>query len=307
MFVLLLAVPPRRRLQFIAVGLLLLFVGSLFVVDLDVNEDDEDAFMPGDYDDSEPDLAVDAGKSHASSPFSTVFHNGAGVLETPYDFKIFVYEDVPNELYRKLRRNAQCKNEYTGSEKYLPSVIKRLDVYTEYGNLADFYLVPVMTECFLNQYLLAGKDFNRAIKELNVLFEATLDGIQSSYPFWSRTEGRDHVFLFPSERSASLLNEANLQRIRKAVLLTGMNSYKPLIFEPWKDIVIPTWIEEGAYNGTEAPPRDTFIYYRGTVPGTEDEHPNGLTYEVQKAIVDSNIDWKVKFEDLDDECSARRW
>ena len=55
----------------------------------------------------------------------------------------------------------------------------------------------------------------RAAAALNKAFQTTLDEIQSKFPFWSRTEGRDHIFVFPTERGPAILTDANLQRIRK--------------------------------------------------------------------------------------------
>jgi hypothetical protein len=54
-----------------------------------------------------------------------------------------------------------------------------------------------------------------AAAALNKAFQTTLDEIQSKFPFWSRTEGRDHIFVFPTERGPAILTDANLQRIRK--------------------------------------------------------------------------------------------
>jgi hypothetical protein len=61
----------------------------------------------------------------------------------------------------------------------------------------------------------AGVCWCRAAAALNKAFQTTLDDIQSKYPFWSRTEGRDHIFVFPTERGPAILTDANLQRIRK--------------------------------------------------------------------------------------------
>jgi len=242
MFVLLLkAVPPNRRIQALICFLAGLFVVSLFLVDLD----SEEGHAPGSNASLGAPEVASGGRSTTaavseSSP--SPYNYGKGKIATGYKYKIFVYEeDLPMDLYGALLRDVHCRNDYNGAEALLPSVLKSLDVYTPFGDLADYYVVPVMTECFLNKKLLAGRDFNWALKDLNALFESTLDEIQSSHPHWSRTEGRDHIFVFPSERGPQLLNEANLQRIRKSIFVTGLTSYKPSVFEPWKDIVVPAW------------------------------------------------------------------
>lgn len=55
----------------------------------------------------------------------------------------------------------------------------------------------------------------RSAAALNKAFQLTLDEVQSKFPYWSRTEGRDHVFIFPTERGPAILTDANTHRIRK--------------------------------------------------------------------------------------------
>ncbi|WZN63134.1 exostosin-like glycosyltransferase [Chloropicon roscoffensis] len=305
------SVPPKRRLRAAAIFLLGLFVLSLFLVDLDA---EEELGAPGLRDNPGTAAKTRMSETAASSGPSPLPDFAKGKLATGFKFKVFVYEeDLPRDLYGALRRDARCSNEYSGLEALLPSMIKGLDVYTPYGENADYYVVPVMTECFLKRKLMMGKDFNWAVKDLNSLFEQTLDEIQSSYPHWSRTEGRDHIFVFPSERGPSLLNQANLQRIRKSIFLTGATSYKPLVFEPWKDVVLPTyrWPDkanatspQGAVEEQAAGEREVLVHFRGAVPGLEDKQPSGLTYQLQRALDGSDLeDREFVFGDLDEDCA----
>ena len=309
------AVPAHKRLRVVVGLLILFFVVSLFMVDLDSDQEslsDQTDLSMG----SSPSEMESGGSGDTSSIPSALAQLSHNKVATGYKYKVFLYEDdLPKLIYGDLKRDTHCQNEYSGVEALFPQVLKKLDVYTRFGDIADYYVVPVMTECFLSRSLLAGKDFNRAVNELNSLFETTLDEIQSSYPYWSRTEGRDHIFIFPSERGPSLLNEGNMLRIKKSIFLTGLTVYKPSVFEPWKDIVVPAWrtngsgvipaAESNSTNGTAAPAasRDIFVHFRGTVPGLEDKQPSGLTHELQKAVNDSStkMKGKVVFKELDDE------
>ena len=77
------------------------------------------------------------------------------------------------------RGNSQCQNDYSGAESVLPSILKNLDVYTRDGEIADYYWVPIMTECFLSRVLGSGKNLDQAVDELNAVVEKTLNEIQS--------------------------------------------------------------------------------------------------------------------------------
>lgn len=297
----------QRRLLTIVGVLIALFVLSLFMVDLDSEDGEgEDVEIL-----TSPTKVTSDSTPSKSSAHTTSFaqFSNENKLVTGYKYKIFVYEqDIPNKLYGAFKRDPHCTSEYNGMEAILPDLLKKLDIYTPYGDIADYYVVPVMTECFISKKLIAGKDYNRAVNELNSLFETTLDQIQSLYPHWSRTEGRDHIFLFPSERGPSLLSEANAQRVKKSIFLTGLASYKPFVFEPWKDVVIPAWRHTDEDNLFQPRPnldseRDIFVYFRGSIPGLEDQQPSGLTHELQKALDNSTMNGKVLFSDLDEDCS----
>ncbi|QDZ19056.1 exostosin-like glycosyltransferase [Chloropicon primus] len=310
--VLLKYVPANRRLPALALFFLGIFVVSLFLVDLDSAEEVgkglEHAQGRGSWG-SGLGAHREAGEADAAPASGIQITHGK--ISTGYNYKMFVYEeDIPRELYGSFKHDLHCQSEYSGVEALFPAILKRLDVYTPFSDTADYYVVPVMTECFLNKKLLMGKDFNWAVKDLNSLFESTLDEIQSSYPHWSRTEGRDHIFVFPSERGPSLLNAANMQRISKSIFLTGLTSYRPTVFEPWKDITVPAFNRpengsdsDGSVQGdTSKENRDIFVHFRGAVPGLEDKQPSGLTHELQMALEEYGLDKEYVFKDLDEDC-----
>ena len=62
---------------------------------------------------------------------------------------------------------------------------------------ADFFLVPVYGECFLWQYeMLKKKGREYSFGLTNQLYLDALNIIKQ-YPYWERSGGRDHVFVFP--------------------------------------------------------------------------------------------------------------
>ena len=210
--------------------------------------------------------------------------SGDPVVKVPYEFKVFVYEDViPRVLNDDLRAGGACKGGYAAAEGLIPHLVSRTSVYTANPELADFYLVPILLDCYVHDKLNRGVNFVRAAAMLNRAVTAALDNIMAKYPHWSRTEGRDHVFVFPTERGPSLLSEATLGRIRKAIFLTGVIDRDAHGFSSWKDIVIPpVRVEDVAgadlrtdgarpFGGRDDDAeRKTLLHFRGVVPGHGD-------------------------------------
>ena len=149
-----------------------------------------------------------------------------------------------------------------------------------------------------------GMDYFKALVSLNKLIKQTLDMIQSKYEWWSRTEGRDHIFILPSERGPSLLQvseevwpptrkPSHLSRVnvvlRKSIFMVSVaqrggprgGSYATTWFDSWKDIVVPSSKAsydsgfEGLIKGWEGE-REYLIHFRGSIPGAENGAPRGV-------------------------------
>jgi cleavage and polyadenylation specificity factor subunit 5 len=146
-------------------------------------------------------------------------------------FKVFVYEDVPEALNADLRtkRSDKCKdNGYANAEWKIPELIAKSEVYTPDPDLADFYVVPLFPECYVRDKLeKGGADYVTAVRKVNKMYQAAIDRIAGNYPYWRRSEGRDHVFIFPAEKGAeNVLNEKTLERIGKAIKIVGVPTFK---------------------------------------------------------------------------------
>ena len=74
-----------------------------------------------------------------------------------------------------------------------------------------------------------GADYVTAVRKVNKMYQAAIDRIAGNYPYWRRSEGRDHVFIFPTEKGAeNVLNEKTLERIGKAIKIVGVPTLKSL-------------------------------------------------------------------------------
>ena len=222
----------------------------------------------------------------------------------PHRLKVHIYDDLPAELVKGFLGNAECRADYTGIEVELPSLIATSSVYAADGEKADYYLVPVMSECQLMTSLHAGTDFFEAEKALNAAFEQALDSLQSRFPYWSRAEGRDHIFVFPSERGVDALNEENLLRIKKSVVLTGVNQEQEHYFSFWKDLVVPPLRRAPRPRiPLEADPstkgRDIWLHFRGKLPGHEDGSGWGIRQDMKEVLQGQH---GVLFEQAIEQC-----
>ena len=127
------------------------------------------------------------------------------------------------------RNGDKCKdNGYANAEWKIPELIAKSEVYTPDPELADFYVVPLFPECYVRDKLeKGGADYVTAVRKVNKMYQAAIDRIAGNYPYWRRSEGRDHVFIFPAEKGAeNVLNEKTLERIGKAIKIVGVPTFK---------------------------------------------------------------------------------
>jgi len=228
-----------------------------------------------------------------------------------HKLRVYIYPDVvPPALNRNLRGEEGCWNGYSATEVLVPELIATTTVFTLHGELADFYLVPIASECFVTSEIKRGIDHSKAHKSLNAHFARTMDAVQANYPYWAASEGRDHLFIFPSERGAMVLDDDNLNRIKKSIFLTGLQQRDEewRYFNRWKDIVLPPAMSLHYGNATlPAPtdvdhPRSTFLYFRGIIPGIEDRSDWGL-----RAALDLHLKKEpgVLFREPDEGCDRQ--
>lgn len=71
---------------------------------------------------------------------------------------------------------------------------------------AEFFLVPIYGECYLWRAVqqLGSK---AAITNTNTWFLSALDHIMNDLPYWNRTQGRDHLWVFPGARGPHIFKD----------------------------------------------------------------------------------------------------
>jgi hypothetical protein len=210
-------------------------------------------------------------------------------------FKIFVYNLPPKFHVEMLKKNKRCVTDQYGTEIRIHANIMQSKMYTLDPLEAEFFYVPVYGECKLFENI-ATLGAKKGLQETNSWWLEAMKLVTDQYPFWNRTQGRDHVFTFAGARGPHIFKDWK-KHIKKSIFLTpeGDRSLSEQ-FNTWKDVVIPGLEPEKAFwSGSlrkqkEVKRAKTFAYFRGTIA-------NKLGKQYSKGI---RIKMKEAFKDIKD-------
>jgi hypothetical protein len=210
-------------------------------------------------------------------------------------FKIFVYNLPPKFHVEMLKKNKRCVTDQYGTEIRIHANIMQSKMYTIDPLEAEFFYVPVYGECKLFENI-ATLGAKKGLQETNSWWLEAMTIVTDQYPFWNRTQGRDHVFTFAGARGPHIFKDWK-KHIKKSIFLTpeGDRSLSEQ-FNTWKDVVIPGLEPEKAFwSGSlrkqkEVKRAKTFAYFRGTIA-------NKLGKQYSKGI---RIKMKEAFKDIKD-------
>jgi len=238
-----------------------------------------------------------------------VAHNAEEDLALP---KIFVY-DVPSKFTTDMSRKwKRCSTDQYGTEVFFhEALLAARDVRTTRPEEADFFFVPIYGECFLWSWeMLRRENRAKSFEYTNSLYLELL-GLIRQQPWWNRTDGRDHIFVFPGARGPTIFNEWQHQ-IGRSVYLTPEGDRKAHYFDTWKDLVIPGMeADERLYLAThrqrlvDAPPQRKYLaMFRGTIDHREGTaYSRGLRPRLKKIFANvSDVIYDTKKKDCNRDC-----
>lgn len=186
-----------------------------------------------------------------------------------HDFKIFVYDLKPEYNANLARDQPRCRTDQYGTEIRFHENLLEHAVLTKNAEEAEFFFVPIYGECYLFRET-QNSGTNNAMKVTNLWYREALATIQNEYPYWNRTDGRDHVWSFPGARGPHIFRDWK-KLIKKSIFLTpeGDRSFGEQ-FNTWKDIVIPglepdSEFIEGKLRKQSSLKKDIFAFFRGTI------------------------------------------
>ena len=243
-----------------------------------------------------PSLSLSIGRTAVLSAASAAASNyDEFAASTLPPLRIFVY-DLPPSFNEDLQRNhPDCRwdSAYTWETKYtlevyLHEMLLKSPLRTLDPKEADLFYVPVYVGCFLHSH---GTNFIKTQE----FIKKSQQWLRTHYPFWDRSQGRDHVFTLTHDIGACI---APVQELRHAILITNtgellnrkeafsaytsmytpgyQNSHDLSLpcFSPWKDIVAPPmindefmlgWHNAQKKNKVDANTRNLLATFRGTI------------------------------------------
>lgn len=202
-------------------------------------------------------------------------------MNVALDVKVHVY-DLPTRITHNLDRGVgkrEYENYKKGYEQYatelvIPRLMRKSSLYTHDPALANLFLVPY-------QSLIRYTKFK---KKNASLFDAEFLEVMAwlrEAPWFDRYKGRDHVFVFPSGRGASLFSKWRTH-IPNSIFLSPEGDERSGWIRPYsKDVVIPGYRNVSAIDasvwarvtGRSKDRRPIFLHFRGSLtsdrPGEE--------------------------------------
>ena len=231
--------------------------------------------------------------------------------------KVFVY-DVPKQLTSELaKRYGRCERDQYGTEIWFHRNFRddKNGVRTTNPDEADLFFVPQYGECFLwSREMLRHENQGQAMEETNEYFLEVLSHVKGKWPYFNRTDGRDHVFVFAGARGPTIFRDWQ-KEIPHSIYLTPEGDRTLPQFDTWKDIVIPgleydkrLYLEEHRNELVKNPPkRKILAMFRGTI-----DHPAGFAYskglrpKLKKIFQNAtDVIYDTKVKDCDRDCYVR--
>ncbi|CAI0625420.1 unnamed protein product [Linum tenue] len=198
-----------------------------------------------------PCTATSFGGTDLSSGRSLVRISDAGYLFWPnrgygsvLSLKIYVYEETEIDGLKELMRGRDgkisadaCVKGQWGTQVKIHKLLLKSGFRTKRKEEADLFFVPTYVKCVRMTGGLNDKEINQ-----------TFVKVLSQMPYFRRSGGRDHVFVFPSGAGAHLFRSW-ATFINRSIILSpeGDRTDKKDItaFNTWKDIIIPGNVEDG--------------------------------------------------------------
>eukprot|EP00177_Eucheuma_denticulatum_P008555 GFKZ01015572.1.p1 GENE.GFKZ01015572.1~~GFKZ01015572.1.p1 ORF type:complete len:490 (+),score=72.77 GFKZ01015572.1:1-1470(+) len=150
-----------------------------------------------------------------------------------YDLPPKFHQGLVEESHRNPPkiRDPFCDESFYSAEYTIARLFKTSAVRTLNASEADYFYAPILTTCYLMTNLPNDVD------KTGAFFNDAMDIVINEYPYWNRSDGRDHVFMFAQGFGARL--SGNWSRYRQATFLVHNGDYEEEHYNPHKDVVVP--------------------------------------------------------------------
>ena len=184
-----------------------------------------------------------AGEVAMKIPIDTRAHRPDGLRMTPVnrltmyhsppsDLTVHVY-DLPDEYEEDmLKRHADCQRHQWAFEVRIPKVLRKQFSAWVNPATADFYLVPFPVKCYNN----FEADYDPEV--VNRKYITLLTWLRTEHPWFDRSGGMDHIFIFPSGQGSQIF-PSSAAYLKHSIFLVAEGDRTKNHTNPFKDIVVP--------------------------------------------------------------------
>ncbi|KAJ3681453.1 hypothetical protein LUZ60_015942 [Juncus effusus] len=173
----------------------------------------------------------------------------AGGIVLPIPLRVYVYDESEIDGLKELMRgrdgkirDESCVKGQWGTQVKIHKLLLESKYRTMNKDEADLFFVPTYVKCVRMMGGLSDKEINQAY--IKVL---------SQMPYFRRSGGRDHIFVFPSGAGAHLFKSWN-KYLNLSIFLTPegdrTDKKNTSAFNTWKDIIIPGNIDDSMTGGS---------------------------------------------------------
>jgi hypothetical protein len=224
----------------------------------------------------------------ASKPTSHQSLSLNQLVSEPSHPKIFVYE-LPHQFNHQIAaRKPWCEQEAFGTEILLHEQMLASPHRTLDPEEASLFFVPVYSACIVY------KNFGN-FQAYRYIVKKALRHVRVTWPYWNRTQGKDHVWAFvhdygaclswhdqvvqtkaetlvTADKSVGTGGQVFFDELRNSIIISHLGDLSVPCFSTHRDIVIPPLCSDpriyrqgqgGAQVARES--RDILIHFRGTV------------------------------------------
>ncbi|MQL90330.1 hypothetical protein Taro_022931 [Colocasia esculenta] len=205
---------------------------------------------------------------------------GAGVPADPVTLRIYVY-DLPSRYNRDWLANPRCATHLFASEVAIHRALLDSPVRTLDPQDADFFFVPVYVSCNFS----TSNGFP-SLGHARGLLSAAVDLVSSTYPFWNRSGGADHVFVASHDYGACFhamedvaVADGIPAFLKRSIILQTFGVDRPHACQDVEHVLIPPYVPPDLVRRRSAsspePPvsRDIWAFFRGKM----EVHPKNIS------------------------------
>ncbi|XP_074285045.1 putative glucuronoxylan glucuronosyltransferase F8H [Silene latifolia] len=207
--------------------------------------------------------------SHKLRPRSLIQQSFLTKGDLNLKLKVYVYE-LPRKYNKDWLKNERCSKHLFASEVAIHKALLESDLRTFDPNEANYYFVPVYVSC--NFSTINGFP---AIGHARSLISSAIDLISSTFPFWNRTRGSDHIFVASHDFGACFhtledvaISDGIPDILSKSIILQTFGVKYKHPCQEVNHVVIPPYIPPESIQSTLEKwpldgPRDIFAFFRG--------------------------------------------